>query len=88
MQHSYITTVDIYGKPILGGNALKTRKGDDTSEALQLRQVNGMCSKVNVRSFKSMQHSAKDRKLLKKIKKQVKLDKSFNNDKVIHYKAA
>lgn len=88
MQHSYITTVDIYGKPILGGNALKTRKGDDNSEALQLRQANAMCSKVNVKNFKSMQHSVEDRKLLKKIRKQVKLDKSFNNERVLHYKAA
>lgn len=88
MQHSYVTTVDIYGKPILGGNALKTRKGDSTSEALQLRQANAMCSKINVRNFESMQHSTQDRKLLKNIRKKVKLDKSFRNEKVLHYKAA
>lgn len=86
MKHSYITTVTSFGMPILGGNALKDSKQKSTSEALQLKETISMCSRIDVRNSTSMKHSAEERKRLKKIKKQVNLDNSFKNEKVIHIK--
>lgn len=83
--HSYRTTrvESPSGSIMVIDQCLKTRKGDDTSEALQLKQMENMVSKRNFRNLKFMKHSDKERKLRKKISKNGAKE-SFKNELLAH----
>ena len=89
MLHSYLTTVVLAGKdvglPILGGNALKNRKGDLTTEGLHMKNLSLMTTRVNFRKFKSLTHTDEERALRKEISKNG-AKAAFKNEKLLHYK--